>query len=162
MYKIKLLLFSFFIGAFVLTCNVKADEVDICVKSKKEELKKPVSFDKTDEVTTKATGGNGVRHSAGKVVSQKAPAGFTIDKPAFAESLSQNGSEHSVSPINYVYDDEGRIIEVNVTIHARSPHGHFKGRGWQKVRLHGTMSKYLSDDLLVSLTKDCAKEIYGK
>lgn len=108
------------------------------------------SFEIWSEVTTEATGADGVRHSkhSGWDVNT-APPGHVINRDTVkVEWHSQNGSENSY---DLVYDDWEVIVPgtdlkfprtIKVRTYARSNKGFSSGRGWSKIRVTGEYVKY--------------------
>ncbi|MBK1611866.1 hypothetical protein CKO44_00075 [Rubrivivax gelatinosus] len=105
----------------------------------------------TAQCTTDATGGDGVRHdcdSAPTVIT--APEGFVFIKDGpkglAGGKTSENGSEHEC---RYDWSDFVEVVPgygitqprtFTLQAHARSPHGHFSGRGWVVCEYHLTLS----------------------
>jgi predicted RNA-binding protein with TRAM domain len=102
------------------------------------------------EVTTEATGGDGVRHSKDSDWSVfTVPTNCAIDpQRTVVEVLSENGSEHSyeLQYDDYVVIVPGTQIKMPRTIraktHARSPTGFFSGRGWEQIRVTFTYVQF--------------------
>lgn len=108
------------------------------------------SFEITSEVTTRSTGGDGVRDSAWSGWDQNtAPADHVINRDTVkVEWLSQAGSENS---FDLVYEDWAEIVPgtglmfprtIRVRTYARGPKGHFSGRGWSKIKVTGDYVKF--------------------
>ena len=149
-------------GVLTMVCIVSAglaDEVDDCINERERELSELRPF-RSDEqgCETKATGGDGVRHSCESTVCYKAPPGWTIKGEVNVVDRSRNGSEYSISAISYGYNSFGQTEEACVRVKARSPHGHFSGRGWQKVILEGDTQKVITKDAWKQIARDCAQE----
>jgi hypothetical protein len=108
------------------------------------------SFEIWSEIITKETGGDGVRDSAwsGWDVN-KAPPDHVINRDTVkVEWHSQNGSENSY---DLVYDGWVELVPgtnlkfpqtIKVRTFARSPKGHWTGRGWSKIKVTGDYVKY--------------------
>ncbi len=105
-------------------------------------------FTLTPECTTKATGLDGVRHNCTSEWSTvTAPENHVINRDSVkATWLSDNGSEnrHDIK-----YDDWVTVIAdltfpqtMSVRVYALGPKGHGGGRGWSRVRITGTFTKY--------------------
>lgn len=103
------------------------------------------SFELWSEITTDATGANGVRHDARSGWdSTTAPPGWVIDdRSVRVEWHGQNGSENDYQ---MAFDDQTPIRPgspltfprtIKVQTHARSPKGFSSGRGWSKIRVVG-------------------------
>ncbi len=104
----------------------------------------------TSECTTKATGGDGVRHGCvAKPSSVNAPADYVFaEKSLIGGKKSGAGSQHECiySWDNYVevIPDTGIKQPTKFTLYskARSPKGHFKGRGWVECEYKFQLVKY--------------------
>ena len=102
------------------------------------------------ECTTDATGGDGVRHGCDSEVTRiNAPAGHVFaEKTLQGGETSGNGSEHECRQgwDEYVEVIPGtKIMQprvITLQAHARSPKGHFAGRGWAKCKYTVEISKY--------------------
>lgn len=105
------------------------------------------------ECTTDATGGDGVRHDCDSTPTAiSAPRGFVFIKDGpmglAGGKTSGNGSEHEC---RYEWGDYVEIVPgtgivqprtFTLTAHARSPSGHFSGRGWAACRFQLTLTAY--------------------
>lgn len=109
-----------------------------------------MSFIITSEVTTKPTGGDGVRHSEWSGWDQNtAPPDHVINRDTVkVKWLSDAGSENSYE---LVYEDWIEILPgtnlkfprtIRVRTFARGPKGPFSGRGWSKIEVTGEYVKF--------------------
>lgn len=94
----------------------------------------------TAECTTDETGGDGVRHDCNSEPSTgTAPDGFVFNQnQAVVSKTSGTGDEHSC---NFGWSDFTEVLPgtgitqpktFTLSAHARSPSGHWAGRGWAK------------------------------
>jgi hypothetical protein len=102
------------------------------------------------ECTTDATGGDGVRHDCDSQPSTlTAPAGFVfIQNGLTGGETSGNGDEHECRNgwSNFVEVLPGSGITqprtFSLRAHARSPSGHWSGRGWSVCTYTLTLTQY--------------------
>ncbi len=109
-----------------------------------------IEFDYRAECTTEATGGDGVRHSCRSEWStHTVPSGYVyienkLEKGTTSDAGSENYCEHEFSDLVEVVSGTGitqpRTLKVRAV--ARSPKGHFTGRGWSKCYFRGVYVKY--------------------
>lgn len=109
-----------------------------------------VEYDYRAECTTKATGGDGARSGCDSAWStHKVPSGYAYVEDKLEKGFtSKNGSEKRC---DHAWTDEVEIVKgtgitqpttLKVRAHARSPRGHFAGRGWAKCYFKGVYVKY--------------------
>jgi len=102
------------------------------------------------ECTSKATGGDGTRNSCDSAVTRiTAPDNHVFaEKTLAGGETSGSGSEHEcrLKWEDYIEVIPGTKITqprtVTLQAHARSPRGHFTGRGWAKCRYTVEVTKY--------------------
>ena len=100
--------------------------------------------------TTDATGGDGVRHDCDSPASIiNAPPNFVFNEHSVAGGeTSGNGDEHSCalkfSSYAEVVPGTGIVqpMTASLTAHARSPSGHWSGRGWESCTYTIALVKY--------------------
>jgi len=100
--------------------------------------------------TTDATGGDGVRRACTTEMTRiSAPDGHVFaERTLVGGKTSANGSEHDC---RVGWDDFVEVIPgtkilqprtITLQAHARSPRGHFSGRGWVACRYEVQMARY--------------------
>lgn len=104
----------------------------------------------TAECTTKATGGDGTRSACDSERSQiRAPANYVfVQNSLSGGEVSGNGSEHECL---FGWDRFVEVIKGTgitqptvfwIQAHARSPKGHFSGRGWAHCKYTVKLTRY--------------------
>jgi hypothetical protein len=137
---------------------LNADQIDDCIAKELSKVSEVVPFQTNEQgCETKGTGLDGVRHACDATVCYKAPPGRTIKGDVAVADFSKNGSEHSFSAVFYEFNSYGQVEKACVNVHARSPHGHGKGRGWQNVKLSGQIQTVPDQAAVIAITKACAK-----
>lgn len=120
------------------------------------------------ECVTDATGGSGRRHgcdTAWSVV--RAPQGYFIKTSSHTLRAEGNGSEHDCF---FNFGDPVEILpglgvtqptSFSARAHARSPKGHFSGRGWSKCYHHLEFAALPSQPIARKARKKVAKPKHG-
>lgn len=150
---VALCLALFLIG----TVNVSAQEpLQDCVKKKLEAMKDRQTFSYEGGCTTDNTNWKGERDGCGASVCYQAPPGYCIEGQVQVYSTSAAGSEHSFGAPEYKTTPSAPCPNVVcVGVNARSASGPNAGKGWQKVKITGTIVKQLPDDAIIAATVEC-------
>lgn len=99
----------------------------------------------TAQCTTDATGGDGVRHGCdSENQTLQAPDGFVLSQNSLSGGLiSGNGSEQEChvgwAEMAEILPGITQPRRLTLRAHARSPKGHFAGRGWATCRYTVTL-----------------------
>ncbi|PFS24371.1 hypothetical protein COK46_01790 [Bacillus thuringiensis] len=117
-------------------------------------------FELAAECTTDGNDASGRRKDCDSDISVvNAPDGFVLNDRDFEMQQTYNGTDPNV---NLTWDDYVEIIpgsglkyptKVSLSVHARSPRGHNGQRGWNKVKISGTMINYqrMKENIVVAL-----------
>ncbi|MBY3104509.1 hypothetical protein HFO68_08075 [Rhizobium laguerreae] len=100
----------------------------------------------TAQCTTDATGGDGVRHGCdSEIQTLQAPDSFVLAQNSLVGGLiSGNGSEQEChiewSQQTEILPGIAQPRRLTLRAHARSPKGHFAGRGWATCKYSVTLA----------------------